>query len=110
MSIRKRLYEWIERNGFLPDEKVDDFTHTDISGSATRIRVDGDESVWEEFFRYYCQDLLHDVHHFLSEIADPAAFRAFLDIDLKFEADAQVRPVGGFGEMRPSVSYNAYFA
>lgn len=95
MSVHKRLYGWIESSGFLPDEKVSDFTHTDISGGATRIRVDGDESVWTAFFDHYCEDLLNDTHHFLSEIADPAVFRAFIDIDLKFDANIQVL-IGGF--------------
>ena len=82
------LYQWIKDRRFLPEDEPDDYTHTDISGGSSRIRVVGDESVWAEFFWLYCKDVCSvNGYHYLSEVADPTAFRAYIDMDLAFGAE-----------------------
>ena len=87
MTNHKRLYEWfkVPANGFMPNEKITDYTHLDLSGGCSAIRVDASAATGKTLFRLYAEDISNGVPHFLSEVADPTRFRAYLDLDLKFK-------------------------
>lgn len=95
----KRLNSWVRDRGFLAKTQVSDITLTDMSGGMTRVRDDNTVETGRDFFTIYGQDIASGVHHYLSEVANPACFRAFLDLDFLLKTGVKVRIGGMPGEI-----------
>jgi len=79
----KALFTWIRERNFIPHDKAG-YTHTDMSRSASVIRVPYESM--DDFYRLYCDDVLHGLRHYLSENADDT-FRLFFDLDILLPLD-----------------------
>lgn len=80
----KQLYVWIHAHDYMTRKKGD-YTHTDLSRSASAIRAPPESM--DRFHQLYCQDLLGNLRHYLSETAEPNSFRLFFDLDILMPLD-----------------------
>lgn len=90
MARFSALFDWASKNGSVSEKRTPLHTHTDISSRCTQLLLKRDVAEEKLFVTHYCDDLKNGVSHFLSEIAEPENFRAFIDVDLKFDRNETV--------------------